>query len=122
MTSSIECRDVERLTGRSRPAPADPEQARTLELMRGDPPATVTIAQLQARGVRAPAQAVYGLQVAGHRIERVGCTDADGRRALGYRLADRDRAQEGTPATVEDRPARRRRSIGQSVPVAAPRR
>ena len=43
-----------------------------------DPSASVTIAALRERGVKAPAQAVYDLQLLGHAIDRVSCTNLTG--------------------------------------------
>lgn len=51
-----------------------------------DPSASVTIAALRERGVKAPAQAVYDLQLLGHAIDRVSCTNLNGDRTLEYRL------------------------------------
>ena len=64
----------------------DRELARALALLQGDQAGPVTIAALRERGVKAPAQAVYDLQLAGHAIDRVSCTDPRGRRTFGYRL------------------------------------
>ena len=49
-----------------------------------DPAASVTIAALRERGVKAPAQAVYDLQLLGHAIDRVSCTNLNGDRTLEY--------------------------------------
>ena len=64
----------------------DRDLARALALLQGDRAGSVTIAALRERGVKAPAQAVYDLQLAGHAIDRVSCTDPCGHRTLGYRL------------------------------------
>jgi hypothetical protein len=59
---------------------------RLLALLNADVAVAVSVADLRARGVSAPAQAAYELQLAGYEIDRVYCTDMDGRPALGYRL------------------------------------
>ncbi len=64
----------------------DRELARALALLQGDQAGPVTIAALRECGVKAPAQAVYDLQLAGHAIDRVSCTDPRGHRTFGYRL------------------------------------
>ena len=64
----------------------DADVARALTLLEGDRAGAITIAALQERGVKAPAQAVYTLQLAGYGIDRVSCEGPDGRRTLGYRL------------------------------------
>ena len=62
----------------------DRDVARLLELLEGDQAGALTIAALRERGVKAPAQAVYTLQLAGYGIDRVGCEDSNGRRTLGH--------------------------------------
>ena len=62
------------------------ELARVLALLEGDQASSVTLDALRERGVKAPAQAVYALQLAGYAIDRVSCTDPGGRRTFGYRL------------------------------------
>ena len=64
----------------------DRELARALALLQDDRAGSVTIAALRERGIKAPAQAVYDLQLLGHAIDRVSCTDPDGHRTFGYRL------------------------------------
>jgi len=64
----------------------DRELARALALLQGDRAGSVTIAALRERGIKAPAQAMYDLQLAGYAIDRVSCTDPGGRRTFGYRL------------------------------------
>jgi hypothetical protein len=64
------------------------ELARALALLEGDQAGSVTLAALRECGVKAPAQAVYDLQVAGYAIDRVSCTDRGEHRTLGYRLRD----------------------------------
>jgi hypothetical protein len=65
---------------------AERELARALALLESDHTGSVTVAALRERGVRAPAQAVYDLQIAGYAIDRVTATDAGGRSTSGYRL------------------------------------
>ncbi len=64
----------------------DRELAHVLALLRGDRAGAVTIDALRERGVKAPAQAMYDLQLAGYRIDRVSCSDLGGHRTFGYRL------------------------------------
>ena len=64
----------------------DRELARALALLQGDRAGPVTIAALRERGVKAPAQAVYELQLAGYEIDRVPCRCSDGHTTQGYRL------------------------------------
>jgi hypothetical protein len=73
------------------------ELARALALLEGDQAGSVTIAALRERGVKAPAQAMYDLQLAGYAIDRISCTDPRGHRTFGYRL-------HGSPAPVSTRP------------------
>jgi hypothetical protein len=64
----------------------DRELARALALLEGDHNGSVTLAALRDRGVKAPAQAMYDLQLAGHTIDRVTSTDQAGHASPGYRL------------------------------------
>ena len=61
-------------------------EARLLAMLESDEAGGLTIAALREHGIRDPGQAVYALQLAGHRIERVNCTDSDGHTGLGYRV------------------------------------
>ncbi|MGH2886183.1 MAG: hypothetical protein ACRDPA_26385 [Solirubrobacteraceae bacterium] len=62
------------------------DEARLLALLEADQGRGLTIAALREHGIQTPGQAVYALQLAGHRIDRVNCEDADGHPRLGYRL------------------------------------
>ncbi len=64
------------------------EAAHALELLRGRGDELLTIAELHADGVRAPAQALYELELAGYRLDRIRTHGAAGVGALGYRLND----------------------------------
>ena len=64
----------------------DRDLARLLALLEADQAGALTIADLRERGLKAPAQAVYELQLAGYVIDRVYFQDQDGRRSLGYCL------------------------------------
>lgn len=84
------------MNDRAMPTSADPTRARSqgdrdltrvLALLEGDHTSAITVAALRERGVKAPAQAVYTLQLAGYAIDRVSCTDPGGHKTLGYRLA-----------------------------------
>jgi hypothetical protein len=74
---------------RSQPQSAgDRELERVLALLESDQTGSVTVAALRERGVMAPGQAVYTLQLAGYAIDRASSTDPHGNRALGYRIHD----------------------------------
>jgi hypothetical protein len=62
------------------------ELARALALLEGNDSRTVTLAALRERGVNAPAQAIYDLQLAGHTIDRFMSTDSAGHASPGYHL------------------------------------
>ncbi|MGA9856750.1 MAG: hypothetical protein WBQ18_02745 [Solirubrobacteraceae bacterium] len=74
-----------------------------LALLEDAPGGGMTVAELRARGVRAPAQAVYTLQLAGYPIDHTDWTDGRGHRAQGYRIQEVD-AWEGRMAETFDRP------------------
>ncbi len=61
-------------------------EARLLALLESDEAGGLTIAALRERGIQAPGQAVYALQLAGHKIDRVNCEDSDGYTGPGYRV------------------------------------
>ena len=61
-------------------------EARLLALLESDEAGGLTIAALREHGIQAPGQAVYALQLAGHKIDRVNCEDSDGHTGLGYRV------------------------------------
>ena len=46
-----------------------------------------TIGELRERGIHAPAQAIYELQLAGYEIDRVSVPRSDGRPSMCYRLS-----------------------------------
>jgi hypothetical protein len=76
-------------TGPDHPRPrthAERELARALALLESDPAGSVTLAALREQGVKAPAQAVYDLQIAGYAIDRVTSRHAGGQTSPGYRL------------------------------------
>ncbi len=62
------------------------ELACALALLERDDSGAVTLAALRECGVKAPAQAIYDLQLAGHTIDRVTNTDPAGHTSAGYRL------------------------------------
>ena len=64
----------------------DRELERVLRLLEGDQADSMSVAALRERGVKAPAQAVYTLQLAGYAIDRVSSTDPSGHQTIGYRL------------------------------------
>lgn len=61
-------------------------EARLLALLERDEAGGLTVAALREHGIRAPGQAVYALQLAGHQIDRVTWEGSDGHMRLGYRL------------------------------------
>lgn len=62
------------------------DETRLLALLEADQGRGLTITAMREHGIQAPGQAVYALQLAGHRIHRVNCEDADGHPRLGYCL------------------------------------
>lgn len=74
-------------TSRSQPRSAgDRELARVLALLEDADSDWVTLTVMRERGVRAPAQAIYTLELAGYPIDRSSCTGPPGQRAPGYRI------------------------------------
>jgi hypothetical protein len=61
-------------------------EARLLALLESDETGGLTVEALREHGIRAPGQAVYTLQLAGHQIDRVSREGSDGHMRLGYRL------------------------------------
>jgi hypothetical protein len=66
---------------------ADRDEARLLALLGDDRAEPLTIAAMRERGIEAPAQAIYTLQLAGYQIDRVLVQPPRGRHASGYRLS-----------------------------------
>lgn len=66
--------------------PADHAAARLLALLLRDGDAGLTIAQIHERGIEAPAQALYALQLAGYEIERTPLLCHDGYSVVRYRV------------------------------------
>lgn len=62
-----------------------PDAARLLALLEHDRYSGVTVAALRERGIEAPAQVIYALQLAGYAIDRVP-SSLNGPRASAYRL------------------------------------
>jgi hypothetical protein len=85
------------------PEPAGDEVARLLRLLRADTTGALTIAAMHEDGIRAPAQAIYALQLAGYDIDRVYDEHTEGLRTPAYRLhratkdADAEPLSEVTP-------------------------
>jgi hypothetical protein len=81
------------------PEPAGDEVTRLLRLLRADTTGALTIAAMHEDGIRAPAQAIYALQLAGHDIDRVYDEHTAGLRTPAYRLrhADAESLSEATP-------------------------
>ncbi len=77
---------------RKRPAesapepPADHAAARLLALLLHDGNGGVTIAAMRERGIEAPAQAIYALQLVGYEVDRVALQHPGGQPVVGYRL------------------------------------
>lgn len=68
------------------PSQGGRELARALELLERNTSRPVTLADLRERGISAPGQAIYDLQLAGHMIDRVPSIDAEGHVSSGYHL------------------------------------
>jgi hypothetical protein len=66
----------------------DRNESRLLELLTEEPLQALTVADMLAAGIRSPAQTIYGLQLVGHRIDRVEPVTAAGIRTIAYRLRD----------------------------------
>jgi hypothetical protein len=69
---------------------------------------------MSERGIHAPAQAVYDLQLVGHVIERAPVRDESGQRSLRYRLVTNSRA----PAQSTSRLQRRRAAESATRPLS----
>jgi hypothetical protein len=80
----------------------DRDLARVLALLENDQAGGLTIADLGERGVPAPAQAVYMLQLAGYDIDRVHREHPDGHRTLAYRLRAPTVPATGPPARLKE--------------------
>ena len=87
-------------------SPGGRELACALALLEGNHSRPVTLAALRDRGIHAPAQAIYDLQLAGYTIDRVTSTDADGHASTGYHLREPQApaAEPGTETTYDGAP------------------
>ena len=63
------------------------DRTRLLTLLGADGVGGRTIGELRERGIQAPAQAIYELQLAGYEIDRVSVPRSDGRPSVCYRLS-----------------------------------
>ncbi len=88
------------------------ELGRALTLLENDRTGSVTVAALRERGVRAPAQAVYDLQLAGFAIDRITSTGPGGRTTSGYRLGNPEHGELDQNADRPGARPRRRRTTG----------
>ncbi len=61
--------------------------ARLLELLENDRNEPLTIAAMRERGIEAPAQAIYTLQLAGYQIDRMSVQPTNDHHVSGYRLS-----------------------------------
>ena len=68
------------------PGVGDRDVARVLGLLADDRAEAVTMTELRERGIEAPAQAIYTLQLTGYQIDRVPIHGPNGRRTTGYRM------------------------------------
>ena len=68
----------------------DPDATRLLALLEANPDDAMTVADIRERGIAAPAQMIYALQLAGYDIDRAPI-HGNSRGPLGYRL------RSGTP-------------------------
>jgi hypothetical protein len=82
----------------------DRDSGRVLTLLQADQSAGLTIGALRERGVEAPAQAIYSLQLAGYEIDRVVCEHPSGHRTSGYRLRARPRFSSDSSARLKEVP------------------
>ena len=64
----------------------DREAARLLALLEDEGTEVVTIEHMRGRGIQAPAQAIYTLQLAGFQVDRVAVEHQSGHQVIGYRL------------------------------------
>ncbi len=67
---------------------------------------------MHAHGIRAPAQAIYALQLAGHHIDRVYDEHPDGLRTPAYRLRDGTGAARAVEQVEPDEELRRDEQAG----------
>jgi hypothetical protein len=81
--------------------PLDHTPARLLAMLH-DRSGGLTIAAMRERGIEAPAQAIYTLQLAGYEIDRVALQRVDGHTLVGYRLGSRLPASDGTAQEIRD--------------------
>ncbi|MBV9311340.1 MAG: hypothetical protein JOZ73_10935 [Solirubrobacterales bacterium] len=78
----------------------DREAARLLALLEDESTEVLTIEDMRARGIQAPAQAIYTLQLRGYQVDRVAVQHASGHQLIGYRLraAEQQASDEAHPA------------------------
>jgi len=82
----------------------DRDSERVLTLLEADQSVGLTIVALRERGVEAPAQAIYSLQLAGYEIDRVVCEHPSGQRTPGYRLRPRSPVSADSSARLKEVP------------------
>jgi hypothetical protein len=70
------------------------DAARLLSLLRRNRDAGVTVAEMRERGIDAPAQAIYTLQLAGYAVDHVPAAP-NGSKARAYRMRGGPRYLEG---------------------------
>jgi hypothetical protein len=68
------------------PIPGGRDEARLLALLEDNCAEAVTISELRERGIKAPGQAIYTLQLTGYQIDRVPIQRPNRRNTTGYRL------------------------------------
>jgi len=85
----------------------DHDASRLLAMLEDNPTCALTIDDMRERGIAAPAQVIYGLQLAGYDIDRLSI-HASSRGPLGYRLRSAtpriDGRAAGSDRTSSDEP------------------
>lgn len=81
---------------------AERELGRALTLLQENLTGYVTLAELRERGITAPAQTVYELQLAGYTIERITSTAVGVRMPPGYRMHEPVADETDQPAGYEE--------------------
>jgi hypothetical protein len=80
----------------------DRDLARLLGQLEDNCAEAMTISELQERGIEAPGQAIYTLQLTGYQIERVPIRRPNGRNTTGYRLRPQASRSSDLHETTDD--------------------
>ena len=92
--ASFQSGDLPRLTDR--------DEARLLAVLEDNCAEAVTISELRERGIRAPGQAIYTLQLTGYQIDRVRVQRPNGHNSTGYRLGLRASRSSDLHEVIDD--------------------